>query len=159
MNHYYTSTSNTDDVASATWPNPGAMGDYPQYPNFSVPQSTYPDLVSGPGYTSLAPTTEMGAFANLSTQTDITNQVSSQCVGMSTWTYPAVPQNIPDLWSMPGPCMSLSCIYRYSSYSPDANPKPTSMRLPRSHNRNSLGSRIGPGLILLPTTRQRQHLT
>jgi hypothetical protein len=78
--------SNKCDVASATWPDP------------LVPQGTHLDLVSDPGYPSttgsyvpdfnaagdaafsLAPTTEMGAFANLSTQFDITNQVSNQCV-------------------------------------------------------------------------------
>jgi len=49
---------------------------------------------------SLAPTTETGAFANPPTQVDFTNQVGSQCVGMSTRTYPAVPQNTLDPWSM-----------------------------------------------------------
>jgi hypothetical protein len=175
--NYSGSYSNTDDFASATWPNPWAMGDYAHYPNLSVPQSTYPDPVSAPGYPStagpnhvpdfnaaddaalsLAPTAEMGAFA-LPIQADYTNQVSSQCVRTSTWTYPAAPQNIIDPWSMPGPCMFLSCICHYSSYSPDANPKPTSMRIPRSPSRNWLGSSIGPGSIPLPPTRWLQHLT
>ena len=104
---YYSSSSNTDDVASATWPNPGAMGYYLYYPNLSVPQSTYPDLVSGPGYPSLSPTTEMGAFTNLPIQADFMSQVSGQCVGTLTWTYPAVPQSVLEPWSMPGPCMFL----------------------------------------------------
>ena len=78
---------------------------------------------------SLAPTTGMDAFGNLPTQVDFTyHQVSSQCVGMSIWTYPAVPQNILDSSSMPDPCTFLSCIYHDPSYSSDANPKsPTSM--------------------------------
>jgi hypothetical protein len=149
--NYPVSYSNMDDAAvaaSMTLPDPWAMGDnYLYYPSLSVPQSTYPDPVSGLGYPtagpyvpdfsaagnaafSLAPTTEMGAFANLPIQADFTNytnQVSSQCVGTSTWTYPAVAQYFVDPWSMPGPCMFLSCICYYSSYSPDANPKPTMM--------------------------------
>jgi hypothetical protein len=88
-----------EDVASVTWPDPlWAMGDYP-YSNLSVPQGTYPDLESA-SYTLtagsvpdlnaandaaylLAPPQEMGAFPNLSTQADSTNQVSSICVGTS----------------------------------------------------------------------------
>ena len=119
MNYYSKSSqaSNTDDVAFATWPNPGAMGDNLYYPNLLVPQSTYPD----PGYHSRsyvpdfnaaddaafspAPSTELGAFTDLPMQADFTNQVSSQCVGTSTRTYRAVPQNIFDPWSMLGPCM------------------------------------------------------
>ena len=148
--NYYGSYSNKDDVASATWPDHWAMGDY-LYPNISVPQSTYPDPVLG-GYPStagsyipnfnaaddaafsLAPTTEMEEFANLPIQADFrdfTNQVSIRCVRTSTWTYPAVPQNV-DPWTMPGPCVFLSCICHYSLYSLDADPKPTSMRIPRS---------------------------
>ena len=129
------SHSNKDGVVSATWPDSlCAMGDYPcYYPYGSVPQSTYPDLVSAPGYPdinaandaafSLAPATEMGALANLPTQADFTSQVSSQYVGKSTWAYPAVPQNVLDPWTMQGPCMFLSCICHDPSYSPDANPK------------------------------------
>jgi hypothetical protein len=70
---------------------------------------------------SLAPATEMGALANLPTQADFTSQVSSQYVGKSTWAYPAVPQNVLDPWTMPGPCMFLSCICHDPSYSLDAN--------------------------------------
>jgi len=159
-----------------TLPDPWAMGDgYLSYPNLSVPQSTYP--VSGPGYTagphvpdlsaaddaafSLAPTTEMGAFANLPLQADFsnfTNQVSNQCVGTSKWTYPAVPQNFVDPWSMPGPCMLLSCICHYS-YSPDANPKPTTKQTPRSPSRNWLATSIAVGSLPLPRTRRLQHRT
>ena len=94
------SYSNTDYVAPATWPIPlWAMGDYPYYLHSSVPQSTYPGLVSAPGHPSTAgsyipdfkatddvafslpPTTEMGAFANLPTQVDSTNPVSVNVLG------------------------------------------------------------------------------
>ena len=145
--NYSVSYSNMDEAASMTLPDPWAMGDYLYDPSLLVPQNTYPDPVSAPGYPptaglyvpdfnpddaafSLAPTTEMGAFANLPLQADFTNfanQVSSQCVETSTWTYLAVPQNFVDPWSMPGPCMFLSCICHHFSYSPDANPKPTTM--------------------------------
>jgi hypothetical protein len=123
------SYSNKDDLASATWPNPlWAMGDYPYHPYPSVPQSTHLDLVSDPGYPStagtyvpdfnvandaafsLAPATEMGAFADLLTQLDSINQVSNQRVGTSTSIYPAVPQSVLDPWSVPTPCMFLSRI-------------------------------------------------
>jgi hypothetical protein len=133
---------NKDGVVSATWPDLlCAMGDYPYYAYRSVPQSTYPGRVYAPGYPStsrsfipdlnaandaafsLAPTTEMGAFANLPTQADCTSQVSSQYVGTSTWTYPGVPQDVLDPWSMPTLCMFHSCIRHDPSYSPDANPK------------------------------------
>jgi len=128
------SHSNKDGVVSATWPDSlCAMGDYPYYAYGSVPQSTYPDLVSTPGYPdintandaaySLAPATEMGALADLPTQADFTSQVSSQYVGTSTRSYPAVPQDVLDPWSMPTLCMFLSCIRHDPSYSPDANPK------------------------------------
>ena len=78
---------NKDGVSSATWHIPlCATGDYP-YPYLSVPQSTHPGLVSGPGSStatpyvpnfntaddaafSFAPTTEMGAFADLLAQLD-----------------------------------------------------------------------------------------
>ena len=81
------SYSNKDGVSSVTWPiSLGATGDYP-YPYLSVPQSTHPGLVSAPGSStatsyvpdfnvaddeafSFAPTTEMGAFANLLAQLD-----------------------------------------------------------------------------------------
>ena len=177
--NYFVSYSNNDDVAStATWPNPWAHGDYLYDPYPSVLCGTHPDPASTPGYSptagsctpafnaaddaafSLAPTTETGAFANLPIQADLTNfvnQVSSQCVGTS-WTYPALPQNDLDPWSMPGPCMFLSCICHYSSYSLDVNPKPTSMRTPRSLSRTWLGSSTGPGSIPLPPTRRLQHL-
>src|SRR6266576_6721653 len=46
------SYSNKDDIASTIGPR--AMGDYPYHPYLSVPQSTYPDLVSTPGYPSTA---------------------------------------------------------------------------------------------------------
>jgi hypothetical protein len=115
------------------------MGDYP-YSNLSVPQGTYPDLESASGYTStagsvpdlnaandaaylLAPPQEMGAFPNLSTQADFTNPVSGQYIGTSTWTYPTVPQNALDPWSMPGPCMFLSCICHFPLYSPRCESK------------------------------------
>jgi hypothetical protein len=45
------------------------------------------------------------------------NKSSSQCIGTSTWTYPTVPQNVIDPWSMAGPCMSLSCICHDPLYS------------------------------------------
>ena len=115
----------------------------------SVPQSIHPDQVFTPGYPtfrshvpdfnaadhaglSLPPTTEMGAFANMPSldlpqQVDFTNQVSSQCVGTSTWTYPDVPQDFINPWSMPALCMFLSCTCHDPPYSPDANPKPRSM--------------------------------
>ena len=111
MNYYGSySNLNNDDGATATWPNPWATGGY-LYPSISVPQSTYPEIPQEPvlgGYPStagsydpyfnaandaaafsLAPTTEMGAFANLPIQADYTNQVSSRCVRALTWTYPA----------------------------------------------------------------------
>jgi hypothetical protein len=106
-----------------------------------------------------APTTEMGALANLPTKADFTNPVSGQYIGTSTWTYPTVPQNVLDPWSMPGPCMFLSCICHFPSYSPDANPKPTSMRIPRSPCRNWLETHIGQGSIPLQPTRWLHHLT
>ena len=138
------SLSNDDEVASATWPDPlGAMGDYPYYSYIPVPQDAYPG-VSAPSTAgsyipdfdaaddaafSLAPTTEMGAFGNLPTQVDFTShQVSSQCVGNLTWTYPAVPQNILDSWSTPDLCTFNSCICHHPSYSPDANPSPRLQR-------------------------------
>jgi hypothetical protein len=90
------SHSNKDELTSAIWPSPlWAMGDA-SYPYSPVPQSTHPDLVSGPGYPStagtylpgfnaaedgapsVAPTPEMGAFADLLTQLDGTDQVSNQ---------------------------------------------------------------------------------
>ena len=167
MNYSVPYSNNGDIASTATWPNPWAQGDYLYDPYPSVLCGTHPDPASTPGYSptgsytpnvnaaddaafSLAPTTEMGVFAN---------QVSSQCVGTSTRTYPTVPQNIIDPWSMPGLCMFLSCICHFSSYSPDENPKPTSMRISRSTSRNWLGSSIGPGLIPLPPTRWLQHLT
>jgi len=122
------------------------------FANLAVPQSTYPDLVSASGYPStagpylpdyipdfnaaddaafsLAPTTEMGAFAN-----------------------PAVPQNVLDPWSMPDLCMFFSCICHYPSYSPDAHPKPSSMRISRSPSRNWLVTHIVQGSLPLPPTR------
>jgi hypothetical protein len=128
---------NKDNATSATWPDLlSATGDYPYYPDLSVPQSTHLDLVSDPGYPSttgsyvpdfnvaddaafsLAPTTEMGAFTNLLTQLDFTIQVSDQCVGTPTSTYLAVPQNVLDPWLMPTPCMILSRICYDPSYSP-----------------------------------------
>jgi hypothetical protein len=131
------SYSNKDDLALATPPDPvWAIGDYPYHPYPSVPQSTHLDLVSDPGYPSttgsyvpdfnaagdaafsLTPTTKMEAFVNLPTQLDFTNQVSNQCVGTSTLTYRAVPQNVLDPWSMPAPCMFLSRICYDPSYSP-----------------------------------------
>ena len=124
--------TNKDDLTSETWP--GSLWDYQYCPQPSVPQSTHPDLVSHPEHPtagsypdfnaahdaafSLAPTTEMGAFANLPTQVDFTNQVSNQCIRTSTSTYPTVPQNTLDPWSMPGPCMFLSRIRYDPSYSP-----------------------------------------
>jgi len=135
------SYSNKDDVASATWPDPlSAMGDYPNYPYLSVPQSTHPDLLYpsttwpyAPDFNaaddaafSLAPTTDMGGFTSLLAQLDSTAQVSSQCVGMSSWTYPTVPQGVLDPGSVPASCMSLSYICHDPLYSPDANPKPSS---------------------------------
>ena len=118
------SYSNKDDVASATWSNPlWALGDYPY---LSVPQNTHPGLVSAPGYPStaasyvpninatddaafsLGPTTKTGAFENLRTQVDFTNQVSSQCVVTSTWTHSVLPQNVVDPWFMLALCMFLS---------------------------------------------------
>jgi hypothetical protein len=97
----------------------------------AVPQNTYLDAGSsipdfpaaGNAAFPLTPTTEMGTFANLPIQVDFTNQASNQCVGTSTSTYPAVPQNVLDPWSMLGPCMFLSCICYYPSYSPGANSK------------------------------------
>jgi len=181
--NYSGSYSNMDDTAFMTLPDPWAVGDdYLSYPSLSVPQSTYPDTVSGPGYPtdgqyvpdlsaaddaafSLPPTTEMGAFANLPLQADFSNftyQVSNQCVGMSTWTYPVVPQDYVDPWSMPGPCMFLSCICHYFSYSLDANSKPTmptTRRTPRSPSRNCLATSIALGALPLPPTRRLQHLT
>ncbi|KAF8504851.1 hypothetical protein F5888DRAFT_1659093 [Russula emetica] len=140
-----------------------AMGDYPYYPYPPVPQSTYPDLVSASGYPStagtylpdylpnfnaaddaafsLAPTTEMRAFANLPTQGDFTNQ------------------NVLDPWSMPDLCMFFSCICHYPSYSPDAHPKPSSMRISRSPSRNWLVTHIVQGSLPLPPTRWLRHLT
>ena len=169
--------SNVDDASSMTLPDHWAMGDDFIYPNTLVPQSTYPDPVSGSGYPSAgayvpdlsaaddaafspAHTTEMGAFANLPLQADIsniTNQVSSQCVRTLTWSYSAVPQNPVDPWSMPGPCMFLSCIYHYSSYSLDANPKPNTTWTPRSPSRN--WTSIILGLLPLPPTRRLQLRT
>ena len=66
---------------------------------------------------SLAPSTEVGMIPNLPKQADFTKQVSGQCVGASTWTYAAVPQNLRDPWSMPGPCMFLFCVCHCPSYS------------------------------------------
>ena len=173
MNYSESSYSNNDDIASTTGPNPWAMGNYLYSPYLLVPQSTYPDPVFAPGYPSptgsyvpnfnaandaaysLAPTSEMGAFA-LPIQADFINQVGSQCVGTLTWTYPAVPQNALDPWSVPGPCMFLSCICHYSSYSLDTNPKPTSMRIPQSPSHNWLETSIGQESI---PTQWLQHLT
>ena len=124
--------TNKDDLTSETWP--GSLWDYQYCPQPSVPQSTHPDLVSGPEYHtsgsypdfntaddaafSLAPMTEMGAFANLPTQLDVTNKVSNQCIGTSTSTYPAVPQKTLGPWSMPATCMFHSRIHYDPSYSP-----------------------------------------
>jgi hypothetical protein len=89
---------------------------------FTGCESKVPDLnAADDAVFSLAPTAEMGDFANLPTQADFASQVSSQCVGTSTWTYPAVPQNVLDPWTMPGPRMFLSCICHDPSYSLDAN--------------------------------------
>ena len=100
------SYSSKDDVSSATWPDPvWPMGDYSYYPHPSVPQNVHLGLVSALGSSaagshvpdfnaandaafSFAPTTEMGAFANLLKQLD---QVCYQGVGSSTSTYSAVP--------------------------------------------------------------------
>jgi hypothetical protein len=130
------SYTNKDDVASATQPDSlWSMGDYSY---LQVPQSTYPDPgLYVPGFNTaddagllFAPTAEMGAFTNLSAGVNFTNQVSIQCTGTPTWTYPAVPQNVLDPWSMPGPCMFLSCICHDPSYSPDTNPKPSTSTPP-----------------------------
>jgi hypothetical protein len=165
-----------EDVASVTWPDPlWATGDYP-YSNLSVPQGTYPDLESASGYTFttgsvpdlnaandaaylLAPPQEMGAFPNLSTQAAVTNQVSSQCFGTSTWTYPAVPQDILDPWSMPGPCMFLSSICHYPSYSLYANPKHYSKQIPRLPRCRRLTTLIGWVSLPWPPTRRPRHQT
>ena len=160
--------SNEDGIASTTWPNPCATEDYLYEPYLSVPQSTYPDPIPAQGYPfagsfadfnvpndaalSLAPTSEMESFA-LPVQADFANQVSSQCVGTSICTYPAVPQDFLDSWSMPGTCMFLSCICHYTSYSLDANPKHTLLRMPRSPSRNQLRTRIGQGPIRMPPPR------
>ena len=175
MNH------SEEDVASVTWPDPlWATGDYLSgdylYSNLSVPQGTYPDHEYASGYTftagsvpdrnaaddaafPLVPPQEMGAFPNLSTQVDSTSQVSSQCVETSTWTYPAVPQSILDRWSMPDPGISLSCIYHYPSYSPDANPKCSSMRTPRLPRCRRSTILIGRGSLPWPPTRRPRHRT
>jgi len=90
--------SDEDDVASPDllWP----MGDY-TYPYFPVPQDTLPGPITDPGPStagsyvpdfnaaddaafSQPPTTEMGEFADLPTQEDFTNEVSSRYVGTST---------------------------------------------------------------------------
>jgi hypothetical protein len=131
------SYSNKDDLTSATWPGPlWAMEDYPYHPYPSVPQSIHPDWGSDLRYSSTAGsyvpslkaaddaacsfafTSETGAFTNLPTQLDFTNLVSDQCVGTSTLTYPAVPQNVLDPSSMLAPCMFLSRICYDPSYSP-----------------------------------------
>jgi hypothetical protein len=79
----YSQYSNKDVAASATWPDPLWATGNQSYT--SVPQSTHPDLISTPGYLSTA----------------------GPCVGSSTWTDPAVPQNVLDPWSMPTLCMFL----------------------------------------------------
>ena len=174
MNHseYYSNK----DIASETWPNLlCAMGDYPYYP--SVPQSTHPDQLFAPGHPtvgsyvpdfnpadyaafSLPPTTEMGAFANLPPpQVDFTNQVSGQCVEMSTWTYPAVSQDVLNPWSMPALCMFLPCISHDPPYSPEVNPKPFSTQISQYTNRNRLTISIGQELTPWPPIRWLQHPT
>ena len=147
----------------------------------SVPQSTYPDQVFASGCPTVGsyvpdfntanyaafsrpPATEMGAFANLpqldlQPQADFTTQVSSQCVGTSTWTYPDVPQDVIDPWSMPAQCMFLSCICHDPPYSPDVNPKPSSMQISWFPNRNRLTISIGQESTPLPPIRWLQHLT
>ena len=165
-----------EDIASVTWPDPlWATGDYP-YSSLSVPQGTYPDHGSASGYTFtagsirgliatddaayfLAPPQEIGVFPNLSTQADVTNQVSSQCVGTSSWTYPAVPQNILDPWSMPGPSMFIPSICHYPSYLPDANPKRSSRRIPRLPHCRRLTTLIGRGSLPWLPTRRPRHQT
>ena len=175
--NYPVSYSNMDNAqtSSMTLPDPWAIGDDYLYPNFPVPQGTYPDTISGyptagayvPDLSaaddaafSLAPTTEMGAFANLPPQADFTNfvnQVSSQCVGTLTWTYRSVPQDSVDPWSI---CMILYCVFHDPSYSPDANPKPTTARTRRSLIRNWSATSITLGLLLpLPPTQRLQHRT
>lgn len=110
MGNHPESYSGKDDVPSV-WPDPlWAMRGSPYYPHPSVPQSTHPVLCSAAGYSStagsylpdpgfnaaddaafsLGPIAEIGVFANLPIQADSINQVSSQCVETSTWTYPAV---------------------------------------------------------------------
>ena len=132
--NYPVSYSNMDDAraSSMTLPDPWAIGDDYLNPNFPVPQRTYPDTISGyptagayvpdlsaadDAAISMAPTTEMGAFAKLPPQADFTNfvkQVSSQCVGTLTWTYRYVPQDSVDPWSMPDPCVFLHCVFHKS---------------------------------------------
>ena len=146
----------------------------------SVPQSTYPDQVFASGCPtvgsyvpqfntanyaafSLPPATEMEAFANLlpldlHPRADFTTQVSNQCVGTSTWTYPDAPQDVIDPWSMPALCMFPFCICHDPPYSLYANQKPP-MRISWFPNRNRLTTSIGQELIPLPLIRWLQHLT
>ena len=171
---------NKDGVASFSWPDPHwAVGGYPYHQHLSVPQSTHPELISAPGYASnvgwpgsyhvpdlnatndgtfsLAPTIEMGAFANLPTQVDFTNPVSVNMLerrhGLTL-----LPQPVPNPWLVQALCTFPSCICHNHSYSPDANPKPSSMQNPRSPSRNWLTTCIGQGSLPLPPTWPLQHL-
>ena len=165
-----------DNVALAPWPNsPWAMEDYSYTPE-SVPQSTHPALTPAPGYIptvgqhlsdfnaaghaafTLAPTTEMGMFTNLpTTQVDYTDLVSNQHIWTRRQlTYPAAPQNAPDPW-VQTPSMFLPCIIYDPLYSPDADPKLSSMPVPRFPRYRRLATLIMLGSLPLPPTRRRRH--